>query len=260
MTLVEALSAGGDPAVLDAHLAFQLGAGVDVVLVSGGARGDVNAVLDSYRDGVVRIEGGGDSRRAAVERGASWLIESTAEEFWWPRAASLKDVLAPVPPRYTVVQALVRQLIPVPGGGHVRPVLGRGEAPAGLRKVRRVRPQLLLGDDDADVPLRAWYPIEVLRLSDESPGEASVERGLADGSLVADSRLRDVFDRVAQPAAPSVVEDAAYAAECAAVGEVDLAVLDEHIRALEARITLLEERLWPRVVRRVTRLASRRRV
>ena len=87
-----------------------------------------------------------------------------------------------------------------------------------------------------------------------------MEHGLAEGRLVVDNRLRDALGRAGRPAAPSVVDDAAYAAECAAVGEVDLAVLDEHIRALEARITLLEERLWPRVVRRVTRLASRRRV
>ena len=49
------------------------------------------------------------------------------------------------------------------------------------------------------------------------------------------------------------------AVECAAVGEVDLGVLDSHIRALEARITEVEARLWPRVVRRVSRFAARRR-
>ena len=258
MTLLEIIPAGGDAAVLDAHLAFHLGAGVDVVLVSDGRSADVDDVLEAYGGAVVRVEG--DPRRAAVDQGATWLIESTPEEFWWPRAASLKDVLAPVPPRYTVVQALVRELIPVPGGGYVRHVLGRGPAPAGLGQVRRVRPQLMHGDDDADVPLRAWYPIEVLRLAAEALDGATVEHGLAEGRLVVDNRLREALDRAGRPAAPSVVDDAAYAAECAAVGEVDLAVLDEHIRALEARITLLEERLWPRVVRRVTRLASRRRV
>ena len=56
---------------------------------------------------------------------------------------------------------------------------------------------------------------------------------------------------------PSVVDDAAYAVECAAAGEVDLALLDEQIRDLEGRITELESGFWPRVVRKLSRSATR---
>ena len=49
MTLLEVIPAGGDAEVLDAHLAFHLGAGVDVVLVSGGMSADVDDVLGGVR-------------------------------------------------------------------------------------------------------------------------------------------------------------------------------------------------------------------
>jgi hypothetical protein len=56
---------------------------------------------------------------------------------------------------------------------------------------------------------------------------------------------------------PTVVDDASYAIECAAVGEVDLVQLDEQIRQLEARIGALEATIWARVRSAVRRLARR---
>ena len=117
------------------------------------------------------------------------------------------------------------------------------------------------------VPLRAWYPLEVFRFpADPAIGPGDVDTLLADGTLVTDTRLSDVLrglgttpsasEVVALPV-PSIVDDAAYAVECAAVGEVDLVGLDRQIRELELRIAALEATFWPSVRRRLRRLARR---
>ena len=111
------------------------------------------------------------------------------------------------------------------------------------------------------VPLRAWYPIEVLRYPRGRTARAIVRRstaGLADGSLVVDTRLRDALaSGISSFPMPSIVDDSSYAVECAAVGEVDLVRLDRQIRDLELRIAELEARFWPRVRRMLRRLARR---
>ncbi len=111
------------------------------------------------------------------------------------------------------------------------------------------------------VPLRAWYPVEVLDFSSTgTPVDADIEAGLADGSLVSDRRVHDALLGEAATAFPirTLVDDASYAVECAAVGEVDLVRLDRHIRDLELRITALEARFWPRVRRTARGLVRRR--
>jgi hypothetical protein len=109
------------------------------------------------------------------------------------------------------------------------------------------------------VPLRAWYPLEVFRYPAESAFDrARVDAGLADGSLAVDPRLRDALaDGMPSFPVPSIVDDSAYAVECAAVGEVDLVRLDRQIRELESRIAELEARFWPRVRQRLRRIARR---
>ena len=97
--------------------------------------------------------------------------------------------------------------------------------------------------------LRSWFPIEVMSLapSEETPEPREVERLLAEGSLVTDTRVSEALRLLAAGSSitfsvPNVVEDAAYAVECAAVGDVDLSLLDQEIRRLEARIAWLESR------------------
>jgi hypothetical protein len=88
--------------------------------------------------------------------------------------------------------------------------------------------------------------------------DAALERGLQDGSLVIDTRLRDalrslrsqdgsrefalpgkegrrlLFDR------PSVVDDAAYAVDVAALGEADVVRLQRQVDTLEQRLQTIE--------------------
>jgi hypothetical protein len=293
--LVMTLTAPGEPTLADAHLSFHLHAGVDQVLVADTAlAASTRALLESYaRDGCVRlvdVDAGLAGRTqlarlAAREHGADWVIDSTGAEFWWPRGESLKDVLVAIPPRYGIVQALVRDFLERPDGGSffadrrtIRRSLQAPDAPRDpiesmLRPVYRAHSEIVVGDAGGRVPLRAWYPIELLRFASvAATDQASVDRGLADGLLAVDTRLREALaalragEAYARPVqgerrltlrAPDVVDDAAYAVECAAVGEVDLAALDRHIRELEDRITWLEARLWPRVLRTASRLARR---
>ena len=298
--------------VLEANLAFHLNAGVDFVIAGDpGSQDGTTEILDSFsRDGhLVRmpVEGGSErawrteiARLAVAEYGADWVISSSTDEFWWPRGESLEDVLAVIPPRYSVVQALVRVFPPRADGGDffaermtVRSSLlasgERVEEPlhSMLRPVYRAEPNMVIDQEDwtlggRRVPLRAWYPIEVFRFpvragfpADNAVDDPRIASGLADGSLVVDERLRDALRRLrfgetgfAPPGegvdrlelrAPTIVDDASYAVECAAVGEVDLVRLDRHIQELEQRIAVLEARFWPRVVRRLARLGRPRR-
>jgi hypothetical protein len=263
---------------LDRFLAFHRDARVTAVLVA-----DANAssaaveVLDPYeREGFVHRLGAvsaSELARVAVnEHGADWVVPSTTDELWWPRGESLEDVLAVVPPRYGVVQGLVRRFV---GGGNPPTVRTSLLGPGGsggatprkqLRPIYRAGADMTVDEEDwtlrgGRVPLRAWYPVEVLDFASVwTQVDVDVEAGLADGSLVSDARVREALLGEAPTAfpVPSLVDDASYAVECAAVGEVDLVRLDRHIRDLELRIAALEARFWPRVRRSARGLIRRR--
>jgi hypothetical protein len=275
MKLVLTLAVDDDAERVDAQIAYHLNAGVDLVLAGPAPSARVAEILESYaHDGRLRVRPElTDARAAAREEGADWVLASEPGEFWWPRAENLKEVLRPIPPRYTIVQALVRDFLARPGDGFfadrmtVRRSLqspDAASAPAdALRRAHRVH------EGSTDVPLRAWYPFEVLRFPSTAADtdDEAIARGLSDRSLATDTRLRDALaelrtasrsdvGRLRLPV-PDIVDDAAYAVECAAVGEVDMASLERHIDELEARIAWLEQRFWPRVLRRLTRIGRR---
>ena len=317
MKLVLTLVVRDEADIVDAQLAYHLNAGVDFVIASDhDSRDGTTEILEYYaRDGhMLRIPVRGEvresasrthmARLAATEHGADWVISSDADEFWWPRGESLKEVLAVIPARYGVVQALVRDFAARPDDGgffadrrtaRTSLLVSSGASEpflSALRPVFRAEREMVIEPGDPTlggrrVPLRAWYPIEVFhfpaRTTDggtEVVDDARLDGLIAEGSLVLDTRLRDALHtlrdaagegsarRFALPSdgasllsfpVPSIVDDASYAVECAAVGEVDLVRLDQHIRELEQRISLLEARFWPRVVRRLERLGRRRR-
>jgi hypothetical protein len=347
MRLVQTLVVRDDVDVAAAQIAFHLHAGVDLVLVADASSDGTSEVLEGFvREGVLeRSPVSGEWReaawraeaaeRAAVELGADWVLDADADEFWLPRGESLKDVLATIPERYSVVQALVRLFLPRPEDA--RPFAERMSVRRsvydaqddGIDSVAQaLRPLFRVGRNgvgradgigDVQVPLRAWYPIEVLRFPlrgltqaqrrlAAAPAEAPASwsglelaaldahrrgeleswyaahlvdehaetRGVAEGSLVADNRLRDALASIARDGAeaerpyappsetarialraPDIVDDAAYAGECAAVHEVDYEGLERHITDLERRIATLEQRLWPRLVGKLSRAARR---
>lgn len=295
MRLVLTLLGEGGAEVVEAQLAFHLHAAVDVVLVPDGAGEDeVGKVLAAYerRGTIRRAPVDGDeadrftrlARLAATEHGADWVINARAGEFWWPRGGSLKDVLSRIPERYTIVNGLRRPFAWRPEDGEsfaermtIRSALESSGPSELLRPVHRADPQVAIAENGRvtlgrSVPVRAWYPIEVLSFLETDEGPPS--------SLVEDVRLRDALralrtsesaaapgERYALPEeaarrltfpVPDIVEDAAYAVECAAVGEVDLPALEREIAELEERVAWLEQRFWPRVLRTASRLLRRR--
>jgi hypothetical protein len=131
MRVVVTVLARDEVDVIDAQVSFHLNAGADFVIATdNNSRDGTTDVLESYaRAGVLHLidepaEGlrQGEwvtrmARLAATEYGADWVINTDADEFWWPRGGSLKDVLAPVPPAYGVVQAFWRSFVPRPDDG-----------------------------------------------------------------------------------------------------------------------------------------------
>jgi tetrahydromethanopterin S-methyltransferase subunit G len=211
MTLVMTLLARDEIDVVDSWLAFHLNAGADLVIATDNRSEDgTTEVLEQYaRTGQVRLirEPGEDLRQdewvtrmarlASTEYRADWVINSDADEFWWPRGASLSEVLAAVPPRYGTVGAFLRVFCPRPGDGQFAErmtvrfsALAPINDPASLYKpirkvVHRGHPEIRLARGNHAVlhspfaPLRGWFPIECfhfpLRTAEQTAHKAELQ-------------------------------------------------------------------------------------
>jgi hypothetical protein len=354
MKLVMTLLARDEADIVEAWLAFHLNAGADFVVATDNLSEDgTTEILERYeREGHLHLirEPGEDLRQnewvtrmarlAATDFGADWVINSDADEFWWPRGASLRDVLAAVPPRYGTVGAFLRTFGPPPRDGGESELFAERMTvrfsalapindPASLFKpirkvIHRAHPEIRVARgnhalvDSPFAPLRGWYPVEVfhfpLRTLAQSEHkaklqgtafekyiarpptayhanmfealgsgrmteyydslvlpEADIDRGVAEGRLVVDTRLRDALRSLrrqdgfllpaeATPLAfaiPSLVDDAVYAVEAAVLGEADVVRLQRRLDTLERRLLTLELRLPARVYRKVSRTAKR---
>jgi Glycosyl transferase family 2 len=329
--------------VVDAQVAYHLHAGVDHVIATDNASTDgTTEILERYeRAGCLRLirEPGDDMRQAewvtrmarlaATDYDAHWVIHADADEFWWPRGGSLKEVLATVPARYGVVRGCWRHFLPrLDGSFFAERMTVRLAVPAhpgdketifhAHQKVAHrahAQAEVEAGNHNVEgpglVPLRAWHPLEVLHFSFRSAAQLerkarggwlrnrryeptlhqilldeayrdgriatfydehavdddALARGLADGTLAVDTRLRDALrvirredGRFMLPGAkqlafprPGAEEDAAYAAEASVLVEIDGIVrAEQRVRALEGRLDALGRRsLQP--VRRLAR-------
>lgn len=127
MMLVQTLVVRDEADIVDAQIAYHLNAGIDFVIATDHRSVDGTIeILNSYAHaGVLRLireEGTffrqGEwqtrmARLAATEYGADWVISSDADEFWWPRGPSLKEVLEAVPRAYGIVRGLTRNFVPL---------------------------------------------------------------------------------------------------------------------------------------------------
>jgi len=191
--------------VIEAQLAFHLNAGVDFVIATDHRSADgTTEILESFaRQGVLHLirehderMSGGDWRSrmadlASDEYRADWVFSADADEFWWPRGGSLRDVLGAVPSRYGVVRAVSRHFAPRPDDGthfaermvaRVSPYSSRTRLDdpfhSWIKVAHRGCPGLEVhfGSHDVEggglLTLRGWHPIEVLHYPLRSPEQA----------------------------------------------------------------------------------------
>ena len=338
MKLVMTLLARDEADVVGENLKFHLNAGVDFVIAMDNLSQDgTTEILESHaksgRLHLIRQESEylrqADwitemGRMAATEFGADWVVHSDADEFWWPRGESLKDVLASIPARYGIVRALLRHFVPRPDDGQsfAERMTLRMSASAPINDPRSLfRPNLKIVHradpnvnvsigaqrliDSPLVPLRGWYPIEFFHFPVRSleqcerkysyqqtgPGQtpspyydrvrrliaegrvkelynslvvddSALERGLDDGTLVVDTRLRDALRMLREGKQlsfprPTVVDEAAYAVDVAALGEADVVRLQRRLDTLEQRLVNVERRPGVRIERKLRGAAKK---
>ena len=323
MKLVMTLLARDEADIVDEQIKFHLNAGVDHVIATDNlSRDGTTDILEAYaKEGQLHlIREKGEylrqadwitrmGRMAASEFGADWVIHSDADEFWWPRGDSLKDVLTSIPARYGIVRALLRHFVPRPdhGGPFYERMTARVSASSpindprslfrpNLKIIHRADPNVSVSIgaqrllDSSLVPLRGWYPIEFFHFPVRSreqcerkysyqqtgPGQTpspyydrvralidegradevyeslvvddvALQRGLEEGTLVLDTRLRDALRMLQEEKPltfprPTVVDEAAYAVDVAALGEADVVRLQRRLDTLEQRLLTIERR------------------
>ncbi|MEA2354370.1 MAG: hypothetical protein QOD61_499, partial [Solirubrobacteraceae bacterium] len=117
--------------ILETNLDYHFAQGVDFALVTDHDSTDgTPEILDRYaREGMVRVftdrSAGHDQARrvtrmariAAVEHGADWVINNDADEFWWPRIGSLRDVFGAIPSEYGQIEVRRCNFLPRPPDG-----------------------------------------------------------------------------------------------------------------------------------------------
>jgi glycosyltransferase involved in cell wall biosynthesis len=131
MKLVMTLLVRDEEDILADNLDFHLSQGVDEVIVTDNgsvdgtldilcsyeAKGQVRIVIeptDDYSQGkwVTRM-----ARLAATEHGADWVINSDADEFWWPREGTLRSLFDGIDRGVGVVVGRRTNFVPRPEDG-----------------------------------------------------------------------------------------------------------------------------------------------
>ncbi|HEX3262257.1 MAG TPA: glycosyltransferase family 2 protein [Solirubrobacterales bacterium] len=128
MKLVMTLLVRDEQDIIGEHLDFHLAQGVNQVIVTDNGsedatldilreyetRGEVSVIhepSDDYSQGrwVTRM-----ARMAAADLGADWVINSDADEFWWPRSGTLETTFRALDDRVGLVVARRTNFVPQP--------------------------------------------------------------------------------------------------------------------------------------------------
>jgi len=179
--------------LVDANIAYYLAAGIEhVYAVDNGSADETPEILERYaRDGVLEWRSVPDpgfnqieevtrmAHQAATELGADWVINTDADEFWWPRGGSMAEVFGAIPRRFGSVRGMLRHFVPRPQGEPVfaermtarvcEPVTDRDHTfSPHFKTAHRASDQVRIGGGSHEVygpgltPLLGWYPFDVL--------------------------------------------------------------------------------------------------
>jgi hypothetical protein len=205
--------------IVDEFLRYHLGCGVDFVIATDHRSSDgTTDVLRTYEragslhliqeqsevfrqaEWVTRM-----ARLAATDFDADWVINSDVDEFWWPRDATLREVLECVPPRFGLVQGLWRHFVLRPETGdpfYERMTARRRPSTvetspyvAAVKAIHRSDPNVLVGRGNHKafgrglVPLRDWLPLEVLHFPIRTREQLERKYRREEASLPADIGL-----------------------------------------------------------------------
>lgn len=192
MKLVMTLLARDEADIVDAQIAFHLDAGVDfVVATDNRSEDETTAILERYEEeGHLHLirEQGHDLRQsewvthmarlAATDFGADWVLNTDADEFWWPRGGDFRQLFSAIPNGFGVVRGAWRNYVPRPDDDRffAERMTARLCAPSfhphplstHFKSAHRAAADVRIGRGNHEAfapglaPLRGWYPIEIL--------------------------------------------------------------------------------------------------
>ena len=205
-------------------LRYHLARGIDQVIVTDhrSVDGTSDVLAEHARDGRVRVirEEAPEMRQAewvtrmarlaATDHGADWVINSDADEFWWPRDGGVHELLDAVPGRYGVVRALWRQFVLRPDGPtpfaermtvRCRPVADFASPyHAQVKIAHRALPDVVVSEGNHDAfgdgltLVREWLPFEVLHFPLRTEAQVADKflrrRAILGGEHIADAIRR----------------------------------------------------------------------
>jgi hypothetical protein len=326
MKLVMTLLVRDEADIVDAQIAFHLDAGVDLVVATDNRSQDgTTDILERYaREGLLHLirEAGEDLRQsewvtrmarlAATDLGADWVLNTDADEFWWPRGGDFRALFAAVPERFGVVRGAWRNFVPRPDDDRYfaermtarlcTPSFHPHPLSTHFKSAHRAVADVRIGRGNHEafghglVALRGWYPIEILHFPVRSlehclrkyvtqfvalernaekgiPGhmadahrayragvledfyaplvvdDGELADGVRRGDLAVDTRLRERLRTLGfgdaqaadhEPVVPSVLDDAAFAAEYSPLRDSDVGLVHaSRVEELERRLGAL---------------------
>ena len=131
MRLVLTLLVRDEADIADDMIGYHLAQGVDFVIATDNRSTDATrSILEKYqrRRRLLVIDELDDdfnqtqwvtrmARLAYTDYAADWVINSDADEFWWPKVGNLKSTLAAIPEEHGVVIADRTNFLPAPNTG-----------------------------------------------------------------------------------------------------------------------------------------------